>query len=56
MFAPLRSPTMTRTTKNIYATKGLVPPPPHSFLIFRILHQTPCVIFRRFAPPPPRRG
>ena len=37
MFAPLRSPTMTDTTKKIYATKKYNPPP---FLIFRILRQT----------------
>ena len=28
MLAPLRSPTMTHTTKSIYATKGSIPPPP----------------------------
>ena len=30
MFAPSRSPTITHTIKNIYATKGYVTPPPQN--------------------------
>ena len=50
MFAPLRSPTMTHTTKNIYATKREITP---VFLSFRILPQTSwCHISQVFLPPP----
>ena len=34
MFAPLRSPTMTHTTKSIYATKGQMDPPLFEFSEF----------------------
>ena len=37
MFAPVRSPTKTHTTKNSYATKGQMTPPP---LLSRTLCQT----------------
>ena len=52
MFAPLRSPTMTHATKNIYATKGVnKPPPPSDFQ-----NSAPNLMVSHFAgllPPPP---
>ena len=50
MFAPLRSPTTTHTTKNMYATNGLIAA---LFFIFQDFCAKPHgVPSRRFAPPP----